>query len=66
MDEGIKININDAVDILEEVQEIYYRKYHLMEISEDEFFAVIDTLKLIYTGLEELAEETDETNVDIS
>lgn len=65
MIESLYVSLVEMVNILDKVNEIYYKRLHLDEISEEEFAAVNTALWEITNLLEQVAEETDETNIDI-
>lgn len=67
MDEGIKILVTDVLDVLENVEEYYYKHYRIEQtISDRDFEVVLAVLYMISNQLEDLAEETYETDTDIT
>ena len=64
--EGMKVLIDDVLDIIEKTSEDFYKKLQFGEIDEAEYTVALSVVSSLIFKLDVLAEETYETISDIS
>lgn len=63
MEDSIKVSVTDVFNILDDLGEQYYRRYDIEGLADEQVYnAALTMLQIIRNKLEDLAEETYETN----
>lgn len=63
MEDSIKVSVTDVFNILDDLGEQYYRRYDVEGLTDEQAYnAALTMLQIIRNKLEDLAEETYETN----